>query len=104
MLYFCISFSQDFVWAFGQVLAGVVTISLPIRYGASKFRNEIVNQVCCLKGEKVCYGILLALQYLKVLLKLPAHNKITCTYGQNALRTTRGRYQMNLRKEKKLKV
>jgi len=39
-----ISFSQDFVWAFGQVLAGVVTVSLPIRYGASKFRNEIVNQ------------------------------------------------------------
>ena len=38
-------FFQDFVWAFGQVLAGVVTISLPIRYGASKFRNEIVNQV-----------------------------------------------------------
>ncbi|CAH3171060.1 unnamed protein product [Porites lobata] len=36
--------NQDFVWAFGQVLAGVVTISLPIRYGASKFRNEIVNQ------------------------------------------------------------
>ena len=44
---FCrICFFQDFVWAFGQVLAGVVTISLPIRYGASKFRNEIVNQVC----------------------------------------------------------
>lgn len=42
-----ISFSQDFVWAFGQVLAGVVLISLPIRYGASKFRDELVNQVCC---------------------------------------------------------
>ena len=37
---------QDFVWAFGQVLAGVVTISLPIRYGVSKFRDDLVNQVC----------------------------------------------------------
>lgn len=36
--------NQDFVWAFGQVLAGVVLISLPIRYGASKFRDELVNQ------------------------------------------------------------
>ena len=35
------------MWAFGQVLAGVVLISLPIRYGASKFRDELVNQVCC---------------------------------------------------------
>ncbi|XP_015780187.1 PREDICTED: uncharacterized sodium-dependent transporter YocR-like, partial [Acropora digitifera] len=37
--------NQDFVWAFGQVLAGVVTISIPIRYGVSKFRNDIINQV-----------------------------------------------------------
>lgn len=36
--------NQDFVWAFGQVLAGVVTISIPIRYGVSKFRNDIINQ------------------------------------------------------------
>ncbi|XP_067046195.1 uncharacterized sodium-dependent transporter YocR-like [Acropora muricata] len=35
--------NQDFVWAFGQVLAGVVTISIPIRYGVSKFRNDIIN-------------------------------------------------------------
>lgn len=36
--------SQDFVWAFGQVLAGAVTISLPILYGVSKFREDLVNQ------------------------------------------------------------
>ncbi|KAJ7361899.1 hypothetical protein OS493_014545 [Desmophyllum pertusum] len=36
--------NQDFVWAFGQILAGVITISLPIRYGASKFRDDLVNQ------------------------------------------------------------
>ena len=39
------------MWAFGQVLAGAVLISLPIRYGTSRFRDELVNQVCicCLK-------------------------------------------------------
>ncbi|XP_068737675.1 uncharacterized sodium-dependent transporter YocR-like isoform X1 [Montipora capricornis] len=36
--------NQDFVWAFGQVLAGVVAITIPIRYGTSKFRDDIVNQ------------------------------------------------------------
>ena len=41
----CTDLLQDFVWAFGQILAGVVTISIPIRFGASKFRDEIVNQV-----------------------------------------------------------
>ena len=34
------------MWAFGQVLAGVVAITIPIRYGTSKFRDDIVNQVC----------------------------------------------------------
>lgn len=36
--------NQDFVWAFGQVLAGVVSISLPILYGVTKFREDLVNQ------------------------------------------------------------
>ena len=44
--YFIIFLLQDFVWAFGQVLAGAVTISLPILYGVSKFREDLVNQVC----------------------------------------------------------
>ena len=42
---FCEFLMQDFVWGFALIIAGIMTILLPIGYGVTNFRQDLINTV-----------------------------------------------------------